>query len=307
MRYFNPENEESIKLATVTIRNFFTFLLYHDVCPEYKENLEEARKTCDLATVELWKNLQLVRQGPGKFNRSCSRLFGGAYYETLGKMDPWARLTDYDERTLALKEAREVVKFGIASMSSEEQVKRFQELVHADAIQAKEVYDIDGFEVLTITLPSRDVETFYRLAGQDVPLVSKITARSYRDPAKPELDLSPEERKAWDSGDAPSYEFEFLVDLPLLEFFYPGLKVTSPVWELNCGLHYFDHIISCYPSFHTVIANDLMLKWKTPRDLTVHGTDGAARETLEATSAQEGEVEENITEKGQDVEDLNEE
>lgn len=306
MRYFNPENEEGIKLATVTIRNFFTYLLYHDVCPEYKENLEEARKTCDLATVELWKNLQLVRQSPGRFNQCCSMLFGGTYYEIPGKADKWGRHPDVDELCATLDDARNVVKFGIASMGSQEQAKRVQQLVLTDKVEAKEVHDIDGFEVLTITQPNKNVKTFYRIAAPGADPVGKITARSYRDPAKPDLDLSPEERKAWNAGNAPSYEFEFLVDLPLLEFFYPGLKFMTPVWELNCGLHYFDDVISVYPSFHTVIANDLMLNWKTPKDLAENGTGAAAKEAIEATGSDKGEIKENNAEKDQGVEGSNE-
>ena len=66
----------------------------------------------------------------------------------------------------------------------------------------------------------------------------------------------------------PNYEFEFLVELPLLKLFYPGLKVMTSVWKMNGGLHYFDDIISVYPTFYTVIANDLMLEWKFPKELT---------------------------------------
>lgn len=280
MRYFNPENEEGIKLATVTIRNFFTYLLYHDVCPEYKEDLEEARKTCDLAQSELLKNLQLVRQAPGMFNQSCSMLFGGTYYETAGEANKWAPSVDQNGAPVNLNDAREILNFGIASMGTEDQAKRFQQLLNTGRVEAKKVYDIDGFQVLNVTRPSNEVKTFYRLANADVAIVGKITARSYLDPAKPDLDLSPEERKAWDSGNAPSYEFDFLVDLPLLDLFYPGLKVVTPVWELSCGLHYFDDVISVYPSFHTVIANDLMLNWKTPKSLTDHGAGTAAKDTF---------------------------
>lgn len=301
MRYFNPEDDEGIKLATITIRNYFTYLLYHDVCPEYKEDLEEARKTCDLAQSELRKNLQLVRQAPGMFNQSCSMLFGGTYYEASGETTKWGPAGDQNGVPVNLNDAREIINFGIASMGTEDQAKRFQQLLNTGTVEAKEVYDIDGFEVLTVTRPSNEVKTFYRLTNADVAIVGKITARSYRDPAKPDLDLSPEERKAWENGNAPSYEFDFLVDLPLLELFYPGLKVMTPVWELNCGLHYFDDVISVYPSFHTVIANDLMLNWKTPEDLTDNGAGAAVTDTSG------GETQKTIAGKTRDMEESGEE
>lgn len=215
----------------MTIRNFFTYLLYHDVCPEYNEDLLEARKTCDLAAVELWKNLQVVRQAPGSFNRSCSMVYGGTYYETSGEKDKWGRLLNRDEETPTLQSAREDIKYAITSMGADERAKRFQDLAHEKKIEAEEVHDIDGFEVLTVTEPETHVHEFYRTNAPAFEPVGKVTARSYRDPAKPDLDLSPEERREWDSGKVPNYEFEFLVELPLLKLFYPGLKVMTTVWE----------------------------------------------------------------------------
>lgn len=238
------------------------------MCPEYNDDLLEARKTCDLATTELWKNLQLVRQAPGSFNRSCSIIYGDIYHETSGAKDEWGRLVNRDEDTLTLQSAREVIQYGITSMGPDERAMRFQELVHENKIEAKEIRDIDGFEVLTVTEPDAHVHEFYRANAPEFDPVGKITARSYRDPAKPDLDLSPEERREWNSGNVPNYDFEFLVELPLLKLFYPGLKVMTAVWEMNCGLQYFDDVISLYPTFYTVIANDLMLEWKMPKELT---------------------------------------
>ena len=33
-------------------------------------------------------------------------------------------------------------------------------------------------------------------------------------------------------------------------------------------MYYFDEIFSTYPSFYTVLANDMMLEWKRPKEIT---------------------------------------
>lgn len=47
------------------------------------------------------------------------------------------------------------------------------------------------------------------------------------------------------------------------------MKMLTAVWELNCGLHFFDEIMLAYASFHTMIGNDLVLEFKRPKDLTI--------------------------------------
>lgn len=269
MRYFNPDNKESIKLATITIRNFYTYLLFHEVCPEYKEDLKEARKTCDLATEELWTNVQLVNQGPGSFSQSCSMLFGGHHYEAAWASNSWKATGTEDENPLTPDAARKVVKFAIAGAGSNEQASRFQQLAKAGTLSAKKMEDIDGFEIIAVIEPDANIRDFYHEFAKDLVPVGIIKATSFHDPAKPDMDMNPEERWEWDHGKVPKYDLEFLVEMTLLPLCYPGLKVNTNVWELNCGLCYFDEILSTYPTFYTVIANDLMLEWKWPKDLTV--------------------------------------
>lgn len=310
MRYFNPDNKESIKLATVTIRNFYTYLLFHEVCPEYNEDLEEARKTCDLAAEELWKNVQLVNQGPGSFSQSCSMLFGGHHYETAWSAHSWKATGTEDENPLTPDAARKVVKFAIAGAGSNEQASRFQQLANAGTLSAKKIEDIDGFEIIAVIEPDASIRDFYHAFAKDLVPVGIIKATSFHDPAKPDIDMSPEERWEWDHGKAPKYDFEFLVEMTLLPLCYPGLKVNTNVWELNCGLCYFDEIISTYPTFYTVIANDLMLEWKWPKDLTVAeakkpgqeadaGVESVVKAALKATGHakhEKGENEKDLTE-----------
>ncbi|KAJ5370907.1 uncharacterized protein N7496_006999 [Penicillium cataractarum] len=265
--HYNPDSQESINIATSTIRNLLTYLLYHEVCPEYKDNILKARRICDIASVELWKNVQLVQDGPGKFNESCSMLFGGRYHGSGQDTNCWIPAQCCSDGNLTPDAARKVVKFAIAGTASHEQACRFQALVTKGNLSAKQILDIDGFEVTSINQPDDDIRDFHHEFAPDLPVVGKIKAKSFRNPAKPDIDMTPAERKSWQEGKAPKYDFEFFLEEELLQNCYPGLRITSDIWEINCGVYYFDEIISAYPSFHKVLANDLMMRWKTPREI----------------------------------------
>ncbi|KAJ5098367.1 hypothetical protein N7532_005368 [Penicillium argentinense] len=265
--HFNPDTKADIELATVTIKNFYTYLLYQNVCPEHEEDILRARVTCDLATAELWKNVQLVHEAPGPFNRCCSTLFGGYYFGSswndLGKPDD---SLDHIQ-ALTIQVAHKVVKYAIVGAGSHEQATRFKEMANENTLTSMKVEDIDGFEVVEVLRPDDNARDFYNAYALDLLPVGKVRARSYRDPAKPQIDMSAEERQDWEKGNGPQYDFEFFVEANLLELCYPGLKVITSVWELNCDVYYFDEIMTTYPSFYTVIANDLMLNWKWPKKI----------------------------------------
>lgn len=273
--YFNPETEGMIKLATVTIRNFLSYLLYHDVCPEYKENIHMARTTCDIADKELWKNQQFMVQGPGDFNKACSTLFGGAFYILNSEDNQWKNERDTSVRMTA-EIARKATKIALAGAGCDKQALRFKTLAERDGLLATRVEDIDGFEVTAVTPPDPEVREFYKVYAPDLHPVGKMLGKPYRDPAKPELDLSPEERLQWERDGWLGGEFEFFIEDNLLELCYPGMKVITSVFELNCGVYFFDDVNAAYSSIYTVLLNDLMIGWKKPKSWSPSEGDGVS-------------------------------
>lgn len=262
-----------VHLATVTIRNFLSYLLHHDACPEYRENIDEARRSCDIATKELWKNQQFTAKGPGDFNTACSTLFGGYFYDIYVENDTWTNPKD-DSVKITNEVARKLVKFALASAGSDDQALRFRGLATQNALTAVKVEDINGFEITAIFPPDEDTKEFYKLHAPDLKPVGRVLGKAYRDPGKPRIDLSPKEKWEWENGKSPVPEFEFFLEESLLQYCYPGMKVITSVWELSCGIHYFDEVITAYCSIYTVLANDLMLGWKKPRSLVSGEEDG---------------------------------
>ncbi|RAK99031.1 uncharacterized protein BO80DRAFT_143151 [Aspergillus ibericus CBS 121593] len=261
--YFNPETEDMVKLATVTIRNFLSYLLYHDVCPEYNENIDQARTSCDIAAKELWKNQQFMAKGPGDFNTACSMLFGGDLYNACAFGHDWKPSKD-DSPGMTNEAARKIVKFALACAGEDAQTLRYLEVDKQNQLGARRIEDIDGFEITAVHPPDQVVCSLYDAQAPDLNAVGKLLAKAYRDPGQPPYDRSPEE----DMIGFPELEFEFFLEGSLLQYCYPGMKVITPVWEMSCGFYYFEDVNRAYCSTYTVLDNDLMLGWKKPSDLT---------------------------------------
>ena len=203
---------------------------------------------------------------------ATSTLFGGFFYDMYVEDDKWTNTKD-DSVRMTNEIARKVVKFALAGAGTDEQAHWFQQFANEDGLRAMRIEDIDGFEVTAVVLPDDDVREFYSLYAPDLHPIGRLMGKAYRDPGKPPLDLSPEEQEEWEQGGGPMLEFEFFLEEELLRFCYPGMKVMTSVFELNCGLHFFDEIFTAYSSIYTVLANDLMLGWKKPR--AIGGGDDA--------------------------------
>jgi hypothetical protein len=266
MGHYNPEAEEDIKICTGTIKNFFTYLLYHDVCPEQTEDLEKARRTCDKCEKELWMTQQLVHNdGPGHFNRGCSMLFGGYYFEHVDDIDAWQKIRWANPDVFTREIARKVIKYAIAIAGDDRMTRKFKVLVEWNHVEAKQIPDIDGFEVISVEHPSELTKAYYRELAPDLVPIGKVKAKEFRDPARGPFDLKPWEKVDWEAGYAPTYEFNFFVEEPLLALILPGMKFITSVFETNFGMHFFDEVLDVLPTNYLFLYNDWMMEYKAPK------------------------------------------
>lgn len=93
--FFDPEVEQ-IQLQCAVMRNFYNYLLHHDVCPEYEDEIFAARKVVDDAKTQLVAIHHLSRLVPGDFNVSCSVLLDGNLAGSHGVCQPSSEI-DLDE------------------------------------------------------------------------------------------------------------------------------------------------------------------------------------------------------------------
>ncbi|KAK2792767.1 hypothetical protein FQN52_002829 [Onygenales sp. PD_12] len=266
-QFVGLETEQLVNMATGTIRNFLNYILFHDVCPEYRISILAARNICDTAKIELWKAHQANAWAPGDFNMACSTLFGGAWFGFYTGDQEWSK--GVGSVGMSDNIARKVSKFAIAGAGSYEQAVRFRDLANKNELKATCI-DPNGFEVVAITPPDADVRDFYKEHAPDLQPVGKLRAKRWCNPRTPKEDLPPSKAnkemglvKTCQS----SFEYEFFVEESVLNFCFVGMKVDTEIWELNCGLHYFDKVLAVYCSFYTVLLNESMIGWKEPRDL----------------------------------------
>ncbi|PGH04618.1 hypothetical protein GX51_03451 [Blastomyces parvus] len=262
--YIGLETEALVNMATGTIRNFLNYILLHDVCPEYTENILAARAVCDTAKVELWKAQQANCWAPGNFNMACSTLFGGYFYGFYTGGQEWSK--EVGAEGMEDSVARKVVKFALAGAGSYEQAVRFRDVANSNELKATCV-DENGFEVTAIAPVDSEVRDFYKQHAPDLQPVGKLRAKPWCNPGLPEEDVPPGQICETEPSPLERHEYEFFVDESVLRFCFVGMKVDTSVWELNCGLHYFDNVMAVYCSFYTILLNESMIGWKEPRDL----------------------------------------
>jgi Argonaute siRNA chaperone (ARC) complex subunit Arb1 len=288
--YSYPESLEMIKMGTNTIRNWLNYLLFHEVLPEYTDNIKAARKYCDLAEKQLWDNIRLLSAAPGNFNKASSFLFAGYYHDLPAtaqteQSGAWGG-EKFEHVPMTADVAHKVVLFALACSGSDEQAGRYVELSNSGSLRANPIRDIDGFEVVDIVLPNAGVREFYSSEAPDLNPVGKVRGKAWRNPSEGVVDLAPGETLP----DIEKLEFEFFVEEDLLQYFYLGMKIVTTVWELNCGIFYYDEILTAYCSFYTTLLNDLMLGWKSPRELKgERGDEGKEEATGEAGAVENDE------------------
>ncbi|KAI9753916.1 MAG: hypothetical protein M4579_004937 [Chaenotheca gracillima] len=262
---YDIDIERNIPLCTSLVKNFLNYILYHNVCPEYAEQVEAARKICDLAVEELSSIKELSQTMPGDFNVACSTIYGGYYQGMYSGNQDWA---DGIDLTCGMDDARakQVVMTAISALGTDEQFEQAQrEIV---IINNEEL----GIEVTGIELATDETRAFYENSlGGALKTMGKLLVKSWDHPFAPPEDMS-DDGQAEDQDRAfQERTFEFWVEEDLLHRCFVGLKAIVNVRTLNCGINYFDTVSSLYCSFFTPLTQEAMMVWRKPEAMRPRG------------------------------------
>lgn len=260
--HFAWYDTDCVKRATNVLRNFYNYLLLHDVCPEYAEDICAARKVCDLAEVELPKLREVDRHLPGGFNIACSMLFGG-HHSSANARGSWAQGQECGD--WSDEEALLVLKTGVFAYGSDEAVSAI-ETTQGPNLPYKVVWEEKlGFEIVAIEQASEDARKMYdnsKFEGTIVKPLGKIRCREWQIPHAAPRDLI----KPLTNGvhkDADD-EYEFLMEEDILQYCYPGCKFEATVKQLDIGIMWIDFHEASYASFFTWLVNEEIRAWKEP-------------------------------------------
>lgn len=259
---YDLDSKEKIRLCTSTIHNFLNYLTHHDVCPEYKSDIDAARAACLQADEELGKIARANAMLPGYFNRACSTIYGGMYQDTYIGDQAWAQGLELD-KGMGPKLARQTFKIGLAANASDEVYEQYKSQSGSRSIGITSVVDT-GLEVTALELASREALKLYEYPdAKGLRALGKMHARTWYHPGDPDEDRTEEEEQAGPVAREVK-NYEFWVEDALLQRCFLGMKLEATVRHLSFGLDFFDKIAGVYCSFYRILPNEAMIGWKEP-------------------------------------------
>lgn len=257
---FDWYDEDQVKAATNVLRNFYNYLLLHEVCPEYKDQLMAARKVCDYVEEELPKLKEVDRHLPGGFNCACSTLFEGNYANLHASGGDW--VMEGDDMGWSKKDADLVFKVAIFAHGNESlRLEVEKGVAKGTSFKVKSSEEL-GLEIVGMDLAdgqAMEIYTSPELVNTIVRPMGKLYCKRWEVPHAAPMDLPKyvrEQQKA--------QEFEFLVDEETLKYCVPGMKMECCVKELDLGIKWIDYVETTYPSFYTWLPNERIREWKEP-------------------------------------------
>ncbi|KAH6685788.1 Argonaute siRNA chaperone complex subunit Arb1-domain-containing protein [Plectosphaerella plurivora] len=81
-------NLREIRMGCIIVDNFLRYVVHHDVCPEYRQQLREALDFCPQAWSDLGETWNAMCSLPGEFNFACQRLFNSLLQDNPPDPDP---------------------------------------------------------------------------------------------------------------------------------------------------------------------------------------------------------------------------
>lgn len=258
---FDVTTEKQIKSYTSIIRNFLNYLLHHDVCPEYKDQINAARSTCDLAEKELWACKQASLWLPGDFNTACSTIFGGYYANMyIGDQD-WAKDLDI-YKGMSTETATRIFKAGLAAQTTDEVINAFTTKSKENNLAVVSAV-ATGLEVTDLIKADDAVLEMYAAQKPSLKPLGRMKAKTWYNPTLPEEDMT-EEEVAAAATLLEIKEYELWVEDEILDMCFVGMKFDATVRELNFGILYFDTIIGVHCSFYSLLPNETIIGWREP-------------------------------------------
>ena len=180
-----------IEKATNILRNFYNYIIAHDVAPDFDVHINAARALCNRARDELTGIHHLYNLLPGPFNTACSILYGSDREEVeagyRSECGEGFRFTPAFSDAMA----RIIIEACIAAHGTEAQ---FEAALQNKSLNfAAEEVKTTAFEVVSITPASDEIQWLYasasKLAGTHLQPVGKLVLKPWVKPEFVEYDL----------------------------------------------------------------------------------------------------------------------
>ncbi|KAL7934379.1 Argonaute siRNA chaperone complex subunit Arb1 domain-containing protein [Trichoderma chlorosporum] len=243
---------EPMEDAIDVIENFLRYVLHHDVCPEYEENVKEAMELCAMAKEE-WPMLNSLQTAlPGLFNLAAMELFS--------KTEPDAWAFDLFQVPEGF-DAKSVFYSAVAMLDD----AKMLEHLFGDAVKLVDQYECT-MEVTKVSLPIKGlVERFEKLA------ITTNDNKKIRLLPLGKLTLKPATiEDGWVEPDMQhplqGKEIDLYFEQNILTNLKPGMKMTLEICDLGADIRFVKHIRKIVPSFYTFLPQELMVHFRAPQE-----------------------------------------
>ena len=246
------EHDKGVTQAACNVlRNWFKYLLYHNVCAEYADQIHAAIGALRLIEVEYVKLAQVQIRFPGAFSIACSTLLDGHYSKT-GYQGTWMDTEDVKaaKTGFSKNDARAIVNAGIATFGTQTETNAALDGQTVRVVDAEEEV---AFEVSGIVLSAETSEWaqafFDKLEGTVVKPLGKLLCKRIHFQKATPLDLPPDHK-------AGPQSFEFLLEDEMLQKCFTGMKFIATIHQTNSGFWFIDRWSECYGTFYTWCWNE---------------------------------------------------
>jgi hypothetical protein len=243
------------------LRNFFNYLLYHNVCAEYNEQIDAAIDALKLVEVEYTKLAQVQISFPGAFNTACSTLLDG-FYSKIGYRGDWMTEEEAAGAKTGFSEydARSIVNAGIAAFATQPELKTVLDAQNVHVVDAEEEvgFEVAGIVPMAETFPWAQ-EFFDNFKDTVVPPLGKLLCKRIHFQKAAPLDLPTDYKPGPQS-------FEFLLDEETLQKCFTGMKFIATIHQTNPGFWFIDHWSECHGTFYTWCWNERAREFKEYAD-----------------------------------------
>ncbi|KAL7806833.1 Argonaute complex, subunit Arb1 [Trichoderma aethiopicum] len=238
--------------AISVVENFLRYVLHHDVCPEYEDNVKEALRICQMARDE-WTALNTLQTAlPGLFNPAATELFV--------KFDPCS----WDTSHFKVPEGFDAKSVFCSSIAMLDDSKMFEHLAGKD-VKLINQYEC-ALEVTKVHLPAEEViERFKKLA------ITAADNKTLRLMPLGKLTLKPTAiEDGWvHQGTAhplQGMEIDLYFEQDILASLKPGVKMVLEIGELGADIRFVKDILKIMPTFYTFLPQELMVQFKIPQE-----------------------------------------
>lgn len=254
------------------VLNFLKYVVSHDVCPEYADDLRRAQKVCVAALEEAQAIYDLMELLPGTFNLAGYMLLDGTLEPDSGSEWGPASKPPFDKEA-----ARTILLAHGSVLLDNANSDRLQKALNDP--DARIVEGTGCFEVVGITLPSKAAIAQLEIATecmnqhfkQDLSLEAcgrlavcpTFVQSGWQVTPTSGVPVMTTMDGEYTTAKVPEF---FFVEVEALETFKIGMKMQLSFITLEDGLvNFMARAENIYQSFYTFLPQELMIKYKEPK------------------------------------------